>query len=119
MFISNGGGSPGSSIRGQNGYQDALLNVRNREDQTGATNKVNSTIVEMTRLDKWNNLEEFDPPSIDRIVTAGRQGQRRALSDQNKLNLNQQQYMKSGRRREVSAGNEEETIDYEDIPRIA
>ena len=55
-YISTGGGSPGSNVRGQYGYRDALLNNNRREEE------------------EEEEEEELNPTNIDRIGRTGWQG---------------------------------------------
>jgi hypothetical protein len=93
-LISTGGGSPGGSIRGQNGYRDALLNISKQDDwkkrdtnNETRMNNTNNTSVGEKLLDEWPDLNNSNQSSKERVATAGRQGQ--GVAEGNELSLNQ------------------------------
>ena len=65
MYISTGGGSPGSSVRGQHGIKDALINKTNKTDKSN--NKINRDLgttggsstpskAVIKKVEKWKSL---------------------------------------------------------------
>ena len=128
-MISIGGGSPGGSIRGQNGYRDALLNISKQDDQNKRTtnngtrmNNVDNTLVGETLLDEWPDLNNFNHSCKDRVATAGRQGRRAAECNELNLNKNIRHIIDSETSWQAGTAGEEESTEYEDeyedIPRL-